>query len=358
MSERLWRGGMIGSGAWSAVQLTAWAGVPNAQIAALADRHPDRRDPIVRQFKIPQAYDDFVTMLDRAELNFVDICTRPYSHAMLSRLAAERGLPILCQKPFCRTLAEAQAVDDYCRSLGVRIMVNENFRWQPWFRKIKELLQAGAVGQPFFGRFYQRRRLSLPTFHHDQTYFKEMPLLLLYEVGTHLLDVTRYLFGEPDTIYARTQRLSPDVKGEDMIAVVAGYSHFTLMIHDSWASVPVPETDRPGKNQRWFPRLLEIEGTEGTLVIKPDGSVHLYTDTDQRQWEFPADSIERSYIAAQQHFVDCLESGAEFETSVPETIKTMALVYAGYRSAETGEIVQPQAFLEEALRETAPVSNR
>jgi predicted dehydrogenase len=91
MSNKIWRGGMVGAGAWSEVQLTAWAGVPNAEIVALTDRHPDRRDPVVQRFEIPDTFDDFETMLDEAELDFVDICVRPYSHAPLTKLAAERG---------------------------------------------------------------------------------------------------------------------------------------------------------------------------------------------------------------------------------------------------------------------------
>ena len=89
MSRRRLQGGMIGAGAWSELQLTAWAGVKNAEIGALGDRHPERREPVVRRFNIPQAFDDFEAMLDRAQLDFVDICTRPFSHAPSTRLAAE-----------------------------------------------------------------------------------------------------------------------------------------------------------------------------------------------------------------------------------------------------------------------------
>ena len=63
-AKKIWRGGMIGAGAWSGIQLDAWKGVKNAKIVALTDRHPDRRDPIINQYQIPQAFDDFKSMLD------------------------------------------------------------------------------------------------------------------------------------------------------------------------------------------------------------------------------------------------------------------------------------------------------
>jgi predicted dehydrogenase len=71
----------------------------------------------------------------------------------------------------------------------------------------------------------------------------------------------------------------------------------------------------------------------------------LVTDTDRQEWQFPSETVHESFVSAQQHFVDCLESGADFETSGSETLKTMALVYACYRSAEEERPVDPKEFL-------------
>jgi predicted dehydrogenase len=341
MPRKIWRGGMIGSGAWSEIQLTAWAGVANAQIVALCDRHPDRRDPVVRRFNIHQTYDDFETMLGQAELDFVDICTRPYSHATLTNLAAERGLPALCQKPFCTSLEEAHEVVRFCQAAGVPLMVNENYRWQAWYRRIKELLDAGSLGTPFFARLHERSRLSLPKFTHPQRYLAEMPRLIVYEMGTHFLDTLRFLFGEPESIYARLHHVSPYMQGEDVQLITVGYPGLTALINHSWASVPIPGLDRTEvKHKIVSPPRLEIDGTEGTLILKADGSLHLFTDTAHRQWQFPQDVVPQSHVAAQQHFVDCLEGGLEFETSGAATLKTMALVYAAYLSATEERVVR------------------
>ena len=336
MAGKIWRGGMIGAGAWSEIQLKAWEEVKNAEIVALADRHPERRDPFIKKFNISMAFDDFETMLDQADLDFVDICTRPYSHASLTKLAVKRGLPVLCQKPFCESLEEARALVEYCDEAGVRLMVNENFRWQSWYRKVKELLDAGELGEPFITRIHRRLRISLPKFEHRQTYMKDMPRWAVYEVGVHYLDTLRYLFGEPETIFCRLHQMGPGIKGEDVQIITLGYKNLTCLINQSFASVPVPGIDKPeDTSDAWsIAHGLQIDGTRGTLVLKPSGSLHLYTDTDHRQWEFPADTLAQSRVAPQQHFIDCLESGAEFETSGKETLKTMALVYAAYKSAE------------------------
>ena len=114
MAKRVWHGGMIGAGVWSVTQLTAWADVLNAKIIALADRHHDRRAPVAEQFGIPQQFDDVPSMLKHGGLDFVDVCTRPYSHAALTKLAADHVLPVLCQKPFCTSM---NAGPRRCRAL-------------------------------------------------------------------------------------------------------------------------------------------------------------------------------------------------------------------------------------------------
>jgi predicted dehydrogenase len=349
MSKKMWRGGMVGAGAWSEVQLAAWAGVENAEIVALTDRHPVRREPVINRFDIPLAFDDFETMLDEVELDFVDICVRPYSHAHLTKLAAERGLPVLCQKPFCQSLEEAQEVVKFCDQAGVRLMINENWRWQAWYRKAKEVMDSGAIGKPFLGKILQRTRSTLPRgfVDHSPAYFAEMTRLALYELGVHYLDTLRYLFGDPDVVYARLHQISPYIKGEDVELVVLGYDGLTCMIDNSWASVQVPGIDIPEGTRRGdLLSRVEIDGTQGTLALRADGSLHLLTDTQHEQWRFSRqNTIPESHIVAQQHFIDCLESRTEFETSGAETLKTMALVYAAYLSAEEGRVVDPKELL-------------
>lgn len=106
------------------------------------------------------------------------------------------------------------------------------------------------------------------------------------------------------------------------------YENMTLVIHDSWASVPIQDLDRPGFERRWHHRLVEIEGTKGSLVLRPDSSIDFYSDGDHQHSPRAETGMPEAHIATQQHFIDCLESRQEFETSGEETIKTMALVYA------------------------------
>lgn len=338
---KTWRGGMIGAGFWSERQLRGWAGVENAEMIALCDRHPDRRQPRMEKFGISHGFSDSTEMLDEMDLDFVDICVRPHSHALLVKGAAERGLPVLCQKPFCTSLEEAREVVDFCKKSGVRLMINENYRWEPWYRKAKELLESGTLGEPFLVRHQFRNRFTIPQFRSGQAYFAEMPMLLGYEMGPHYFDAFRFLFGDPDSLFARMHRVSPHMVGDDVLAVVLGYPGLTCLIHTSWASVRVPGVDIPEQGYKGrVPHLLEIDGTEGTLILRSDSSMHLFGDGGyHQQWQFPSAAMLHNILATQQHFIDCLETGAEFETSGEYNLRTMALVYACYRSVEEGRVV-------------------
>lgn len=212
-------------------------------------------------------------------------------------------------------------------------MVNENGRFQAWFRQIKTLLDSGALGKPFSARIEERSRatLPLPTFG-EQPYLAEMPQLIIYEVGIHYLDVARYLFGETKHLYATTKRISPHIAGEDVSVILADFNGLTCILDLSWASVvkPAPEIS-------WG--SVRIEGDNGTLILGQDGVLTLYTDSQQLSWVFPKDTVEQSFVAAQRHFVECIESGQEPETSGSETIKSLQLVFSAYRSSQEQRVL-------------------
>jgi len=335
---------MIGAGAWSTKQLAAWAGVRGAEIVALCDQQSQKLERVSTLFDIRQNFTNAEDMMECVDIDFVDICTRPSSHARLTKIAATRHLPVLCQKPFCSSLEEARDVVNFCLKAQVPLMVNENHRWQAWFRKAKEMLVSGMLGMPFLARIQIRSRMSLPEFHHPQEYLAEMPRLIVYEAGVHSLDIFRFLFGEPKRVYAVVRRVSPLMKGEDVAVITLEYDELIGEITMSWASVPVVDPAWSLEERRPAPRL-EIDGTKGTLILNGDGSLHLYRDHEYLSWEGLQQVREQSRVATQQHFIQCLEDNEMFETSGSDTIKTMALVYACYLSAEEDRVVDVDALL-------------
>ncbi len=150
------KGVCIGAGYFSHFQYEAWQRIPEVEIVAFSNRDATRAKEITDKFGLTKCYADWREMLDVEKPDFVDVITPPPSHAEMCAEAARRGVHIICQKPLAPTLAEAHAIVANAARAGARLMVHENFRFQPWHREIKRLLDAGAIGQLFSLNFRSR----------------------------------------------------------------------------------------------------------------------------------------------------------------------------------------------------------
>ena len=165
-------------------------------------------------------------MLDAEQPDFVDIITPPETHPRSAHAPAERGIHIICQKPLAPTYAESAAIVENADRAGVRFMVHENWRWQPWYREIKRLIENDELGEVYLASTSACAPATagprMPTWRASPS-SAHYPRLLIYETGVHFIDTFRYLLGEPETVYARLRRLNPDILGEDSGQVVLGF---------------------------------------------------------------------------------------------------------------------------------------
>ncbi len=327
------QGALIGCGFFGRIQLEAWQRVPEAHIAAVCDTDPNKAREFSLSFGVTP-YHDVKKMLDEVKPDFVDIATRPDTHAELVRLAAARGLPILLQKPVAPGWREARRVVEYASIAGVRLMVNENWRWQRWYREIGSLLTAGRIGQPFYYNMHVRTRDGLgPTPYPNQPYFKDMERFLVFETLVHHLDVARSLLGDIKEVYCRTAKLNPVIAGEDMALIMTEHANGVRGVIDGNRAT---EPDEPG------PALESstFEGFDGSIRLTHQGDVYLNGErvfSGHGQLGYRGDSCR----AAQQHFAQCLDRGEDFETDGESYLnKTYAAVEACYRSASQNRPVR------------------
>ncbi len=233
--------GVVGTGYWSGHHLRSWSRIPNAAVRALCDLNRERLVSRAKEFEIDQArlYSSLEDMLDGADIDAVHIVTPPETHLALVRQCAAAGKHILCQKPFAVTMEDAEEMVRIAEDAGVRLMVTENWRWLEPCRAIKRVLDEGGLGTIHGARFSHRAYftpLMGPGVELPQPYFKSMPRLMFYEVGSHWFDYWRFLFGNPERLSAELVRISPHVKGEDSGVVVLRSRGFLGTIDASWAT--------------------------------------------------------------------------------------------------------------------------
>jgi predicted dehydrogenase len=140
------RGLAIGAGYFSQFHFDAWARVEGAGIVALCDNDLVRAQAMAQRFGIPAYGDDLAALIEREKPDFLDIITPPQTHAEIVRMAAERGIAVLCQKPLAPDFAQAQAIVAMAEQAGILFMAHDNFRFQPWHREIRRQIDAGRIG--------------------------------------------------------------------------------------------------------------------------------------------------------------------------------------------------------------------
>ena len=329
------KGVVIGAGYFSRFHLDAWNRIHGVRIAGVCDvRHEVAEDAAAR-FNISSAYSDFVRMLDAERPDFVDIITRPDSHLDIVRACAERRVPMICQKPLAPTFAEACELLIAADSGGAPLMVHENFRFQPWHREIKRLLNAKTIGQCVHS-ISIRTRLgdgwAADAYLNRQPYFREMPRLLIFETGVHFIDTLRFLAGEIEGVYATIRKQNPAIAGEDCATVMFEFESGAQGI---WDGNRFNEPNCPNPRYTFCDALLEGDGgsirlySDGRLTIQPLGEAEREHEYEHDDHGFAGDCV----LTTQSHFVECLTTGRPFETSGADYLKTLAVVEAVYESA-------------------------
>jgi len=337
------KGICIGAGYFSQFQYEAWTRIPEVEILAVCNRNQERAQATAETYKIPRVleYAELENALDELKPDFLDIITPPETHKAIVQLAARRGIHVICQKPLAPTLEESEEIVEIARQAGIRFLVHENWRWQPWYREIKSQLEQGTIGTLHSISVLMRMGdgWQNDAYLSRQPFFRDYPRLLIYETGVHFLDTFRYLGGEIDSIYSRLQKRNPDIAGEDAGQVVAGFHSGATAILDSSR---YNETDC--ENPRYTFGKIRVDGSKGHIELSTNGSLSLKPlgeATVPIQYEHLSQYFGGGCVYnVQRHFVDRMASGDPFESTGEDYLKTIALVEACYQSNKTNQVVK------------------
>ncbi len=334
--------GVFGTGFWSNFQIPAWFEVGGIQIPALYNRTVSKAERVAQKFHLESAhiYGDPEELLRNEKIDVMDIITEIDAHAPLVFLAAKYRVPVICQKPMAPDLATAEKMVSACQAAGVPMFVHENFRWQTPMRALKHALDEGHIGKPF------RASLSFftgfPVFE-NQPLLKTLEHLIITDLGSHLLDLTRFFFGEATRLYCQINQVHPDIRGEDCATIVLDTtSHTTVVIRMAYAGNPV-ESDH-------FPQtFFFVEGERGTIELGADYWLRITTRDGTLSKRIPppryawADSnydvVHASIVPCNADLLKALKGEGQAETTGEDNLKTVRLVFASYDSAASGKTI-------------------
>ncbi|MEO0800177.1 MAG: Gfo/Idh/MocA family oxidoreductase [Pseudomonadota bacterium] len=333
---------IAGAGYFAAFHYDGWVRIPDVALVGCADIAPQKAEAIARRFDVPTAFADVARMLDDTEPDILDIATPPQTHSATIELAAARGIDVICQKPFCTSFDEARIATKRATDAGIRVIVHENFRFQPWYRKIKSLIAQDALGDVYQAMFRLRPGdgQGANAYLERQPYFQTMPRFLIHETGVHLIDVFRFLFGDVERVFADLRRLNPVIKGEDAGLMILAMKNGIRCVFDGNRLV-----DHAANNRRLTLGELTIEGSKSTLRLNGDGEIYLRnadTNAERKlsfQWRndgFGGDCV----YELQSAVIRARKTGGPYENEARDYLANLAVENAAYVSNETGRMVE------------------
>ena len=332
---------MIGAGFWARYQMAGWLEAGGVQCVGIFNRTRFKAEALAREFGLPPVFDDAETMLRETRPDFADIVTDAGTHAPYTKLAAGLGIPVVCQKPLAVSHEEAVAMLDACRAAGVPLYVNENWRWQTPIRELKSRIESADIGEVFRARI---RMVSGFRLFENQPFLRDLEQFVLTDIGSHVLDVARFLFGEAELLYCQTFQAHKDIRGEDVATVMLKMrSGATVLVEMGYAGNYL-ERDR-------FPETaIFVEATRGSAELELDHWIRITTrdgthiqrcPPPRYAWANPRyDVVHSSIVPCQANLLAAMRGEADAETTGEDNLKTVRLVFASYESAQKGQVVR------------------
>jgi predicted dehydrogenase len=322
------RGAIVGCGMISEFHLRGWQRIPEVEIVALVDPLRERADVRRARFaplaRVYDTLDDLFSDPDRGAVDFVDILTPPWLHREHCLRAAQAGMHIICQKPLCDRLEDAQSLVAALRSYQRLFLVHENHPYRPWFRDMLQRHGSGFFGRPRFLHLMQHDAREPP-----ERFKAEAERGVLLEYGVHLVDMVRALLGEPHRVTARLDRVNPRVLGESLAHVVFEYPETTAVIDISWKAHGLQQGGVlfvGDAGEAWF----EGRMTRGEVSRYRVTAGNTVVVDEQRS---PTDDYVEAFYLLEREFVNGMLGGPVPVQQAANNVRTLAATFAAYQAA-------------------------
>jgi predicted dehydrogenase len=335
---------IVGTGFWANYQVPAWMELEGVELVALYNRTISKTTALAHKYNVPNVYNDIHELLEKEELDFVDIITDVDTHHNFTTLAAKKGLAVICQKPMSANLQLSQQMVATCIAHKAPFFIHENWRWQAPIRKLKSLLKEDIIGNVFKAKVMFCS--AFPVFD-NQPFLAELDEFIITDVGSHILDVCRFLFGEVQSLYCQTSSVNPKIKGEDVanvfmkmdngIACYAEMSYASVLEHESFPQTFILIEGAKGSIHLTKDCIIKITTREGTQIVEASPKPYFWID--------PAYALVHSSIVdCNRDILNALQGNGSSENTGIENLNTVKLVHAAYASARNNELINIRSF--------------
>jgi len=336
--------GLVGSQFVSTIHAESLKQVPRAELVAVASPTRGHASAFAKAHGIPHSFTDYRKMLEMDEVDLVMIGVPNDLHCQVTCDAAAAGKHVVCEKPLCMNLAEADKMIAACGEARVKLMYAEELCFAPKYVRLKGLVDDGALGRVTLIKQCEKHDgPHAPHFWDVQRSGGGVAM----DMGCHGLEFFRWMLGKPRAldVYAQmgTYVHTRKTRGDDNAILIVNFEGgATAMAEESW-------TKLGGMDDR-----AEVYGSKGVAYadLLRGISIHTYSSVGYdyavekagatRGWSFTVYEEAWNYGFPQEmaHFVDCVADDLEPLETGEDGRTVLEMIFAAYQSAATGRKVR------------------
>lgn len=330
--------GIIGTGAIADVHLESWRRMPGIEIAGYYDQLPEAAARAVQRYG-GRSFASLEALL--AAVDVVDICTPAVAHKEIVLAAAAAGKAIICEKPLARHLADAREMVEACQRSGVMLFPAQVVRFFPMYRRVKERIDAGAIGRPAVYRSARCGAFPRPGARFSAGHYADFAQSggVVLDVGVHDIDFARWCCGEIERVFARGLTFV-NRPFQDHAQITLRFTSGAIgHIEASWAHP-----------QGVFRTYVEVAGDGGLIewdsLDRPPLMAELYDEAQglRRIASSPTAPEDEPYYAELAHFIDVIEGRAQPIVTARDGLEAVRVALAAIESMRTGRPVALKNF--------------
>lgn len=309
--------GLVGVGGISGAHIPAWEEMKDAELVALCDIRPEQ----MAKYPDKHCYTSLDEMLEKEELDILDICLPTYLHADAAVKAMEIGIHVLCEKPISLKKEDVKRVYDTAKQHNVCFMVAQVLRFWPEYEYVKEIVDSKKYGNLLSGSM---TRLGVkPKWSWDNWMMDENRSgLVPFDLHIHDLDFMVYAFGMPKEVATYRAR-RPE---QDVLTAMYTFDGFYLSSEAAWYAADFPFQ---AKFRFQFEKALVV--MDDTLkVYEVDGDI---LSLNAEKGETGAIALPQTNAYANEicYFADCVKAGIPADKVKPNELERVIEILKSFQ---------------------------
>jgi predicted dehydrogenase len=337
---------LIGIGSWSSVIANAVQRSSKVEMATCYTRNAEKREAFSKKYGCDQEK-SFEDVLKRSDVDGILLTTPNAIHAEHAVSAARSGKHVYVEKPIANTMADGRKMAAACRDAGVVLLVGHDMRRLSGFRKMKELVEKGAIGKPVMVESNFSARLGFELTPDKWRWYGDdsgCPAGALMTMGIHHADTLAYYFGPVKKVFSFFSKLYTPADVEDVEMTTFQFESGVLGHLGSTYSSPRANWIRIyGTDAHLFcnlalPNLPFDEYLKVWSVVDKYTHLQLFDKGKDEPETIPL-PIGDPILEEVDEFADCIRTGKKPETGGAEALAALALIRAAIDSARTEKAI-------------------